>query len=191
MNIEDFKIGTELISKSKIAEIDGDNVIIQFTEPLKFRFSTEMCDLLDAQPCPKYRKFRKGDIVEPNEINSRLPQELRGCYRYEVIVGEGEMSNPLYVALKPLLAVNDKHLSEIHVNAAFLKLISPVEELEPYCVVDNKNSKSVEVRRRNPERVVASFYWGGEAPAYTQEEARKAAEAECARLNEEYRKENA
>lgn len=93
--------------------------------------------LIEKINAPKYdpcRKFRKGDIVEPYEINGRLPQYLRGCYRYEVIVGEGEMTNPLYVTVKPLLEANCKHLSEIHVNAAFLKLVTPVEEQEPYSV---------------------------------------------------------
>lgn len=155
-------------------------------------------------PAPKYdpcRKYRKGDIVEPSEINGRLPQELRGCYRYEVITGEGEMTNPLYVAVKPLLKVNYKHLSELHVNAAFLKLVTPVEELGPYKVNHDKELELFEVvhyemgddtiaEEGKLNKIVRTIYWYGKSQwDRTEAEAKAAAEAECSRLNEEYRKE--
>ena len=136
---------------------------------------------------PKYdpcRKFRKGDIVEPTKINGRLPQELRGCYRYEVIVGEGEMSNPLYVALNPLLTANYKHFTELRVNVAFLKLVTPVEELEPYYVKDDGTHYVVGMRPEQPEIVYLAEYSKDLHP-----HAKEAAEAERDRLNAEHRKE--
>lgn len=142
-------------------------------------------------PC---RKFRKGDIVEPTEINGRLPQELRGCYRYEVIVGEGEMTNPLYVALKPLLAANYKHLSEIGVNVAFLKLVTPVEELEPYYIEESTDGSTIvlTVKKRDCSQGLAFRFcpgWGGNI-FFSETHCRNHAEAERDRLNDEYRKES-
>ena len=155
-------------------------------EPSKLQMlysSPEMKSLIKKLSAPKYdpsRKFRKGDIVEPNEINGRLPQELRGCYRYKVIVGEGEMTSPLYVTVKPLLAANYKHLSEIHVNVVFLKLATPVEEREPYSLENDDLGWNV---LDKDGWLVARFCNSGHPHA------KEAAEAELDRLNEEYRKE--
>ena len=75
------------------------------------------------------------------------------------------------------------------VEAVFFQLITPVEELEVYSVHENEYSKSVEVRRGHPVRACAAYYYGGEQPAYTKEQALARAAAECDRLNAEWRKE--
>lgn len=156
MNIEDIKVGETYNVRVKVINIptarhvvthvdtaDEENFTIFFAHELgSFSPVTSQQQASACPTPPKYdpcRLFRKGDIVETNEINGRLPQELRGCYRYEVIVGEGEMASPLYVTVKPLLAANYKHLTEIHVNVVFLKLVTPVEELKPYSVVELSN----------------------------------------------------
>ena len=197
MKIEQIKPGHTYYAPVEVVKIaNGDVHVlpIQVYQPEELAYSPNPLRLVHADEKPKYnpcRLFRKGDIVEPTEINGRISQALRGCYRYKVIVGEGDMSNPLYVTVKPLLAANYKHLSEIHVNVVFLKLVTPVEELEPYSVKQNMHGRSYEVKSPTPVRTVAAFFYGGENPAYTEEKALAAAEAECARLNVAHRKEQA
>lgn len=155
-------------------------------EPSKLQMlcsSPEMKSLIKKLSTPKYdpcRPFKKGDIVEPSAINGRLPEELQGCYRYKVIVGEGDMSNPLYVSVKPLLAANYKHVSEIHVNVVFLKLVTPVGKLEPYIVSNDDFEYCVFDQTR---KMTVCRY------DICHPHAKEAAEAERDRLNEEWRKE--
>lgn len=187
MKIEQIKPGHTYyapVEVTKIANGDVHVLPIQVYQPEELADSPNPLRLVHADEKPNYdpcRRFKKGDIVEPTEINGRLTQELRGCYRYEVVVGEGEMTNPLYVTVKPLLTANYKHLSEIHVNVVFLKLVTPVEELEPYIVT--YDDKFYHIHKQGEEASIA-VYSEARHP-----HAKAAAEAECARLNAEYRKE--
>lgn len=198
MKKEDIKVGETYNVRVKVHSKPGKNIVAQtvdkwgmatlaqatvFTEDERrafFPLPSEPPTLVGSQskydPC---RKFRKGDIVEPTEINGRFPQELLGCYRYEVIVREGDMSNPHYVTLKPLLAVNSKHLSEIHVNVVFLKLVTPIEEKYPYSIETCQYGYTV-----NKGELILATYNDENHP-----HAKEAAETERDRLNAEYRKE--
>jgi hypothetical protein len=175
MNLEDIKVGTELISKSKIAEIDGDNVILQFTAPLKFRFVTELCDLLDAQPCPKHdpcRLLREGDKVQVIARNGRCwgktGEYLRGAYCF---VLEDEERNDM---------VKVRHnSSEYTIDPAYLELVTPAEEMEPYSVETCQYGYTV-----NKGELILATYNDENHP-----HAKEAAEAERDRLNAEWRKE--
>lgn len=109
------------------------------------------------------------------------------------------MSHPLYVIVKALLQEKYKHLRELHVNAVFLKLVTPVEEMESYIVIHNKNEKYFEVCWKDDDEPDGRTghtrcrvtYWYHQPPmTCTEEEAKVAAEAERDRLNSEYRKEN-
>lgn len=207
MNIEDIKVGETYNVRVRVLKnengkhiitntLDSDGYINSVCTTTFLKEELSAFSPITPEPSPKHdpcRKFRKGDIVEPTEINGRLPQKLRGCYRYEVIVGEGEMSNPLYVELKPLLAANSKHLSEIHVNAAFLKLVTPVEEKEPYFIKESTDGSTIvlTVKKRYCSQGLDFRYcpgWGGNI-FFSENHCRNHAEAECARLNAEYRKE--
>lgn len=70
----------------------------------------------------------------------------------------------------------------------FIELVTPVEELEPYLMLENVQSNSIEVRDKRTNKVEATFYFGKDH-AYTFVQAATRAEAERDRLNEEWRKE--
>jgi hypothetical protein len=71
-----------------------------------------------------------------------------------------------------------------------LELVTPVEEQEPYLMLENVPSNSIEVRDKRTNKVEATFYFGKDH-AYTFERAATRAEAERDRLNAEWRKEHA
>lgn len=178
MDIEDIKIGTELIAKSKIVEVDGDNVIIQFTAPLKFRFSTEMFNLLDAQPCPKHdpcRRFKKGDIVRLREYNGRKPYDYWhkqviknfGAKLDTVLEDEHDSGNVDIFQDAPIDELT------VRVNSCHLKLVTPVEELEPYKCGEGIDAQLI-------------FFQDERFAEFENEED---AQRVCAWLNSEYRKE--
>ena len=61
---------------------------------------------------------------------------------------------------------------------------------EQYIVQQNPHGRCFEVKGSSPLRTKASFFYGGDNPAYTEEEAEAAAKDECERLNAKKRKEN-
>ena len=133
----------------------------------------------NTETAPKYdpcRLFKAGDIVEPCQANGRWlspPWEHRTGIRYEVTEDENPITADLYIkdpdSPEPFLT-----------HAAFFNLVTQVEELEPYCIADHIHGWIV--YKDNPGNVVANFN-------KTHPNAKAAAEAECARLNAEYRKE--
>ena len=126
---------------------------------------------LKYDPC---RPFKKGDIVEPCQANGRWlypPWEHRTGIRYEVIKDECPISADLYL--------KDPDSPEPYIaHAAFFKLVTPVEELEPYSV----EKTNVGYRLIRGDELLAN-YWPNHPYA------KEAAEAERDRLNAEYRKE--
>jgi hypothetical protein len=77
------------------------------------------------------------------------------------------------------LEADDEYKLDV-IDPAYLELVTPVEELEPYSIGESTDYFSVE---KDDEEL--SLYWKDKHP-----NAKEAAEAECARLNAEYRKEN-
>lgn len=61
---------------------------------------------------------------------------------------------------------------------------------DQYIVQQNPHGRCFEVKGSSPLRTKASFFHGGDNPAYTEEEAEAAAKAECERLNAKKRKAN-
>ena len=135
---------------------------------------------------PKYdpcRLFREGDIVQYIERDGRFysdaPPVGATC---RVCVSE-DSSGMVNVEFK----FSENEEPAVHdVPFYHLELITPIEELEPYKVWDTTFSFNVGV-----EDTKAVFYYGADMSTcpYTKEQAKAAAEAECARLNAEYRKE--
>lgn len=126
---------------------------------------------------PKYnpcRKFRKGDRVElKEEINGRrLSDFVTGLSLGKIYTVKADEDNCT------VLIDSDNGLcrySFIH-----LQLVTPVEELEPYCIADHIHGWIV--YKDNPGNVVANFN-------KNHPHAKEAAEAERDRLNAEHRKE--
>ena len=133
------------------------------------------------ETAPKYdpcRKFRKGDIVEPRSVNGRWFSPVwvdRSGIHYEVTIDEDPLTAHLYVkdpdSPEPFL-----------VHAAFFKLVTPVEELEPYYYVTKNDGvhPTFLVRNRNEEHRVAAI-----CECWNEEDAQRI----CDMYNAEYRKE--
>lgn len=128
-------------------------------------------------PC---RKFKKGDKVREVLVKGRRfdsgYSELFLTETSEVVKDEDDYH---FVRIK--LPNGEQH----HFDAVFLDLVTPVEEMDPYYIVrhgDNGVSIYFTVHKRGGN-VEATFAFINEA------EAKEAAEAECARLTAEHRKE--
>ena len=122
------------------------------------------------------RIFRKGDIVEMDTHGRNFSKELKKhglklCVRYTVTKDESADGHVAYTGDDGV-----EHLSMFF----WLKLVTPVEELEPYIVVDAHTHW--DVADKNMKTV--AMYSKGNHP-----NAKAAAEAERDRLNAEYRKE--
>jgi hypothetical protein len=183
MNIEDIKVGETYNVRMKCVD-DKENSLRSFsmeTIPYICRLfdkkDIETCvfPLLPPEPAPKYdpcRPFRKGDKVRIITHKGRhYDEESKSRHLSVFSVTEDE---------EPLGAVEllDSDFY-FEVDPAYLELVTPVEELEPYHVVEDSVSFNVVKGNRIPV-----FFCKGSHP-----HAKVAAESECARLNAEHRKE--
>ena len=127
-----------------------------------------------------FRKFRKGDSVSPCFWNDRPP----AAYDINEITAHFMPENGLYTVNKdelPDSTVLVEYKGKIiTMQTCHLELITPVEKLEPYFVSDDDYEYCVFDRRI--KMTVCRF-------DMSHPHAKEAAEAECARLNAEYRKE--
>lgn len=138
----------------------------------------------ELQPAPKddpCRLFKKGDKVQPRagrdvyacEWEDAVFHKLTGVYELESDEKEGHVT------------ILDKETGiECYVSVFAVELVTPVEELEPYYVKDDGTHYVVGKRPEEPEIVYLAEYSKDRHP-----HAKEAAEAECARLNAEHRKE--
>lgn len=132
---------------------------------------------------PKYdptRLFKKGDKVRVVEWNGRHFHDRdygvdikTGCVAK---IDESEKNEPKKCAVK---VAYRQYL--FTVPTCFLELVTPVEELEPYEVTERSDYYGVD---KDDLEVEAAIFWKKAHP-----NAKAAAEAECARLNAEWRKE--
>jgi hypothetical protein len=130
---------------------------------------------------PKYdpnRKFRKKDKVRVIRRDGRI-----GSTSIKVgdtaIVEEAEDDDNIVVLRNP----SPKGQPFICIHSLFLELITPVEELEPYCVEEETLCWLVLNERIRGKAIVCEFI------KKFHPNAKAAAEAERDRLNAEYRKE--
>lgn len=141
-----------------------------YTEGIKIFKMTEI-----PETYPKYdpnRLFREGDKVKVVKNKGRIGSStLPVGTRATVVKDEDECD---WVFLK---ADDCDKLDTI--DPAYLKLVTPVEEVKPYSVGESTDYFSVD---KDDEEL--SLYWKDKHP-----NAKAAAEAECDRLNAEWRKE--
>ena len=117
---------------------------------------------------PKYdptRPFKKGDIVTPTEVNGRHPGNRGVIFR--VCQDEAESGREIKLTL-------DGHIGHITIDAAYLQLVTPIEELEPYSI--------------DPANTDILLKYGKKFATFEDDDA---AQEVCDRLNAEWRKENA
>lgn len=125
---------------------------------------------------PQTRVYKKGDHVIGTRFADR-EFEHDGCSG--VVAADenygGSVGNVVYVQF-----ANKK--SPVYVSICNLKLVTPVEKLNPYIAVDNTESQAYTVRNASTNRVVAQYYYGGESPAYSKQEACERAKKEVTNL---------
>lgn len=131
------------------------------------------------------RELRIGDKVRIRKVHGKLPQ----C-RYNGVahVKEGDCCTILEDAYRNCYWVT--MASNVHwcFDAAYLELVTPVEEIAPYSVRHNNAHAAYSIY--GPYGLSAANYFYGDRYPYSKHSAATAAYAECDRLNAGYRKEN-
>ncbi len=209
MKLEDIKVGETYNVRVTVKYIDGYEVVTATIgqdgkEGYRTRFllgdipafspiSPESGEK-NTDPAQKFdpcRPFKKGDRVEPTFWNDRPPvaSELRA--NSEFLPHDG-----IYTVLsdeRNSIAFIDYHGKSVFIPVNHLKLVIPVEELEPYFVGESENSYDLFRKTSNGNQLRASFWWKHNPTPdlieLSKANAKAAAEAECDRLNAEYRKE--
>lgn len=190
---EDIKIGEYYIVLGRVGYKNENEVSVTFSNKFGVQTSIEFehkraCEVLFPIPeQPKYdpcRKFRKGDIVKPRKLFGRYYSKATA----RII---GKVCTVLHDEIEHYSVNIRWNEGEYNIDPAYLELVTPVEELEPYSVVQRQEIDEPDnylpyyaVVSSGCE--VARFY----VEQYLAGQAKEAAEAECARLNAEYRKEN-
>lgn len=91
---------------------------------------------------PKYdpcRLFRKGDKVRVVECKGRHTGYDKKIYK----VCEDEEESGRYIKLSL-----DGYIGHVTVDAAYLELVTPVEELEPYFIYESEEEESFDIMKR-------------------------------------------
>lgn len=140
------------------------------------------------EPEPKYapdRKFRKGDRVKVVKNKGRRGSHIMNVGTHAIVVMDEEELEDVNIKCE-----GDSR-TDYYIDPAYLELVTPAEELEPYHLneifdIDDGKLIGYEVARGDTRD---SIFYGGENHLRTIAKAKAAAEAECARLNAEYRKE--
>lgn len=143
----------------------------------------------NTETAPKYdptRKFRRGDVVRVVERHGRYQPNIPWDELWKGLCTVAEDED----FCNNLVKVRSEDGREKLSHWWYLELVTPVEELEPY-YVEQQGEKTgglcFTVRKRNGY-AESTFYFGA-CRSRDEQQAKAAAEAERARLNEEYRKE--
>lgn len=131
----------------------------------------------ELQEKPKYdpcRRFKKGDKV-------RIVQCKGRDFNREAKLSRGKVAEVLYDEVENvLISVFLPDKSDIAIDPAYLELVTPVSEREPYSVIDSPRAYNiVQVREK---KLFTSFY-------KDQPHAKEEAEKYCKQLNDAWRKE--
>lgn len=194
MNINDTKIGETYLLPVTVTTIQKSGWIeVATCNDYEYRLApSEVKTLLqngikNTVPAPKYapcRLFKKGDVVRVVKNKGRKLE----CSGSLATVKKDEDEN------KVLITIDGSGIW--WVDAAYLELVTPVEELEPYYVSTNIDCSTCTIFKRVGEKklVYSAYYFvygkGCTNAIMSINEAQAEAEAECARLNEECRKEH-
>ena len=168
--IKKLKPGDPLVINTTFVKVDEDGDI-HFKAPISTALYNEdfisrdyVSILTNSQS--KYaptRPYKKGDIVTPTEVNGRHPGNRGAIFR--VCQDEAESGREIKLAM-------DGHIGHITIDAAYLQLINPVEEQEPYSI--------------DPENTNILFKYGKKFATFEDDDE---AQEVCDRLNAEWRKE--
>lgn len=123
------------------------------------------------------RRFRAGDEVKMTSRDGRFPEVYPTLLGERVTVVEDEDDSGF-------VQVRSESGYKMSVAFFFLEMVSPIEERRPYSVRHNEAHAAWSIY--GPYNLSAVNYFYGERYPYTEESAKAAAEAECARLNDEW-----
>lgn len=193
INIKDIKVGETYNVRVKVFSVENGNRIITRTVGEKNKelslcatnfFKEELPAFSPVSPAPKYdpcRLFRKGDKVRVVTYKGRNKTGVQTGEIGSIDKDEKDAD----VAVEVIFYGDDLW----EADPAYLELVTPVEELEPYSLDECGFANAVYLRKNGKTYLTIPY---GAAACFLQSraEALAAAEAECARLNAEYRKEN-
>lgn len=194
VNNKNIKVGDIGYLKVMVINIDADGWFKFRTDEKNLSFVLHPNEVAQAfTPLPKYDPNRK--FCEKDKV--RVKREVHGR---PVYIGE-DAWEPLDPA-EIWEVVEEKETGWVHLKNGcisadvwhgMLELVTPVEELDPYSVTHSVDTSEecgcFEVVRG--EQCASIYPYGTHETRYYKKagHAKAAAEAECARLNEEWRKE--
>ena len=193
MKIEDIKVGETYNVRVKVECIDEDGWLKVRTSEKAISFVLSPKEQEAFSPLPKYdpcRKLKVGDVVRVLKINGNLPKcQWAGNIPKEGVTGiVRELRKEDH-----FVWIDCKEIVGYCIDPAYLELVTPVEELEPYFVGESENSYDLFRKTSNGNQLRASFWWKHNPTPdlieLSKANAKAAAEAERDRLNAEYRKE--
>lgn len=189
MNPEDIKIGQKYnftllaIDKERgrrPALFETPTGKKYFISPEDFESVSPENGIKNAESAPKYdprRKFRKGDKVRFKEHLGR--KSLAHCDEIITLEVDEIHGQCFWQEMKPYGDIVQRNA-----YFCFLELVTPVEEQEPYYIEEELETITI-LSKKDPIFHKCWHYAGVKSGVIALE----AAEAECARLNAEYRKE--
>jgi hypothetical protein len=182
---DDFPVFVKTINGYEHIELAYEEVLFSDNTP----HGAEKDAFLLFPRQPKYdpfRLFKKGDRVRVVERYGRKFWSAAPETIYTVVEDE-YLHDDQNVLLRGCVGINDgkpETLSAWNIPFFHLELVTPVEDLDPYSVEGDEDEWHI----LRCGKFLMSFPFDSSA-YYTEEQAKAAAEAECDRLNAEYRKE--
>lgn len=178
MNIEDIKLGETYNVKVKVVGYEESYNGHTFIRTKALGEAYDFDILVSRSKHDPCRPFKEGDRVQARKIHGNLPQ----CrYNGNVGIKEGDIGTIARYNERNCYWVDFHKGMSWCIDAAYLELVTPVEELEPYSVQETMSHDGWQIVR---DGLPLAIYDSRRHP-----NAKAAAEAECARLNEEWRKE--
>lgn len=196
MNIEDIKVGETYNVRVKINGYNLAKTAVKVWDCSGFPCYFKLEEVSPVSPPPKYdpcRLFREGDIVTTRARDGRSPWgTLSLCLPHESKINLSEKREYMVtrneergnVRIYPIIDMPGIDTTNITIDACYLELVHPVEEIAPYRTFDNKSIHAWTVLKNGlifayyPYRINES-----DNIVHSKEEAQAAATAECERLN--------
>jgi hypothetical protein len=184
MTPKEIKIGDKVLVEAEVNNFYNDGDIGCFTQytahdggiyEARFDVLCSLVHKMTDSTAPKYypcRLFRKGDKVRLVEYKGRhFNADAKRMYFCTGIVTFSECEHE-YIDVCVSFGNSEEN---IEIDPAYLELIDPVEELEPYFVA--YDDKFYHVHKKGEDAALAVYY------ETKHPHAKEAAQAECDRLN--------
>ena len=175
----EFEIGAYTVDRTTQLPMEYEMSWFLTEEAAAFVEITHENSVKNSEPAPKYdpcRLYREGDKVRYVKRNGRFCPGSHAFEEHLSLIGTVVTDEQRdYFVVVNFGNEGDNYL----LDPAYLELETPVEELEPYKLIDSPNTYNI-VR---DSAMVMTIHKKSHPTA------KEAAESECARLNEAYRKE--